>query len=1076
MKNKFLALITVVIMTVGMLSGCSFLKPAIEDIVFTENEYSVAVGESFEIEYKIYPSSQSDASLTWQSSNEKIATVENGIVTGVSVGTASILAVSENGISASCVVEVVKSDNSSDNTNSGDNENPNNGNNGDGTEENNKGDVTYTISVVTKGGMSLSDVPVYIHEYEDGMIGEIVNYVITDATGKATVNLPENGSYAANISIGIPDGYDADAFYPLVSTNLNIEISSEVLPNNGLIGTSYTLGSVMQDFTVTTTAGEKFTLSEVLKEKKAVLLNFWYTECSWCMTEFPLMQKAYEKYKDDLAIIALDPPQINNDTIHDITQVKSFYGLTFDIALDEIGLFSAFGVEGYPTSVMIDRYGVVTLIELGAITNERVFDEIFKFFTSDDYKQTLVNSKDDIISKIKPDVQMPSSEEISNVFDKGIIPGIEYLPYPDSASDDEKENSWPFVIDTVDGEKVIKVSNTFISESFAQMVIKVPMKMGEVLAFDYRINTEQNADILYVKIDNKECYSFDGLSNGWQTCYAFVADDDGVYEITIIYSKDGDTNGSGSTESQSGARIVGGYTGSTESNYPSEYVYLKNLRLVDEDDIDIPTYIYRFAVTKPNGFGEYTDHVNVFMGVDGYYHVDSPAGPILLADLMGYTRFSDESAVCDMANDLLATGDITAAEYDLIINYCNYASNSQIYGASSVTEELKDLLVMISTHLGVASDPNDWLRFCFYYDAYGTNGKQLEDPIKGLAIFSAPEVIISDPGATDYPNSFTYNRVIMPRGFVARFTPTVSGTYYFTSYAPDPNSNYGYCLETEAYVYVINNSGEKELWYTYEISERQKINNNDNNCYFALYLEAGKDYYISMFFADVYQEGMINFRVERLGDEGYYRFTLASPGYFTPTGEGIVRGGIDATLGNDGIWREARTDGRVGSILYADFTMKTPVFIYSITQLIDRGAFNFGLSEGDQYILNYLAMNDNDPEKCTEYLKVIWGEDYDEYAEIYKISEVYEGIYHGEGKDYTAIIKGYLDKVIVEGYNEQLGETIAKDDPRIGCVVVTEELAEILQLLMDKYTFDGIEKSWLKLCYYSHYFCDATPK
>ena len=40
---------------------------------------------------------------------------------------------------------------------------------------------------------------------------------------------------------------------------------------------------------------------------------------------------------------------------------------------------------------------------------------------------------------------------------------------------------------------------------------------------------------------------------------------------------------------------------------------------------------------------------------------------------------------------------------------------------------------------------------------------------------------------------------------------------------------------------------------------------------------------------------------------------------------------------------------------------------------------------------------------------------------------------------------------------------------RKGCVVVTEELAEVLQFLMDKYTFKGVDNSWTKLCYYYDY-------
>ena len=36
-------------------------------------------------------------------------------------------------------------------------------------------------------------------------------------------------------------------------------------------------------------------------------------------------------------------------------------------------------------------------------------------------------------------------------------------------------------------------------------------------------------------------------------------------------------------------------------------------------------------------------------------------------------------------------------------------------------------------------------------------------------------------------------------------------------------------------------------------------------------------------------------------------------------------------------------------------------------------------------------------------------------------------------------------------------------------MAVTERLAEILQLLMDKYTFENVDHSWTKLCYYYDY-------
>lgn len=901
--------------------------------------------------------------------------------------------------------------------------------------------VTYSVTISTKAGMPFEKLPVYVYEYEDGSIGDLVDngYGATDANGKVSFNLPDNKNYVVKLS-GIPSGYDVKSFYPLVGGNLDIQLSSAVIADTDLSGVNYTLGSVMHDFSVTTTTGEIFTLSEVLKEKKAVLINFWYTECSWCLTEFPLMVEAYEKYKDDIAVIALDPPETSaQDTFEDIQMFKSTYGLTFDVAQDLEGLNRAFGVVGYPTSVMVDRYGVVTMIEGGAITSQRAFDVLFGYFTADNYQQTLVKNYEDIVPKEKPGFEMPSSEEISSVFDKGSIQGVEYLPYPDDAADEEKEYSWPFVIDNYNGVDCIRPSNVNKEASYSQLIFNVPLKAGEVLAFDYLSSTEKGADILYVVVDGKDIYSISGpferdmtdeekakaeADNKWSTCYTFVAVEDGTYEVGIVYQKD------------------------SGDNLGDDTVYLNNLRIVSKSDIDKPTYIYRFAATHPDEYNEYQSYINpVYNSNDGYYHVNSVNGPILLANLMGYTRFADDNTVYYMAVEMYEDRLLTDKEFDTLIDYCSYASNATIYGASSVTPELKDLLVKIANYYGVASNANDWQRLCFYYDAYATGGAQLEDPIKGLSLASAYDVILSNKGDSDFPNSFTYDRMIMPRGLIAKFTPTVSGTYRITSNSDDPN-NPGYGLETDAWVFTDDGYGNRVAWYTYENTERMNISDT-NNCYMTLYLEAGKDYYIDIAYYDVYQEGTIKYRVERLGGEGTYTFNLASPGYFTTEikDDGsmsgwIIHGGIDVVKGNDGIWREKRTDGRTGSILYADFTMITPIFERGpLGELIEKGIFDFSVDEDGNPVAG--------------------------------------------GEDLTALAREVYSRRIKAGYNSQLGETIRVGDERIGCVVVTDDVANLLQKLMDKYTLMNgdengklfsIENSWTKLCYYHKYYCAATPK
>ncbi|MBR1484303.1 MAG: M6 family metalloprotease domain-containing protein [Prevotella sp.] len=75
------------------------------NIILPEN-IMLGVGTSMQLQPELVPE-EVTAELTWSSDNEAVATVaDNGLVTGVSAGTATITATAENGVSASCVVTV----------------------------------------------------------------------------------------------------------------------------------------------------------------------------------------------------------------------------------------------------------------------------------------------------------------------------------------------------------------------------------------------------------------------------------------------------------------------------------------------------------------------------------------------------------------------------------------------------------------------------------------------------------------------------------------------------------------------------------------------------------------------------------------------------------------------------------------------------------------------------------------------------------------------------------------------------------------------------------------------------------
>lgn len=148
------------------------------------------------------------------------------------------------------------------------------------------------------------------------------------------------------------------------------------------------LGDIMPELTVTTVEGETLLLSELLKSKKMVVLNFWFADCIWCIREFPVMEASYQQYREDMEILALNP----YDAPADIAAFQQEHSLSFPMASCSRDLTMAFGVSGYPTSVIIDREGTICLIHPGAITEKQVFDRLFETFTAQDYSPELYHS------------------------------------------------------------------------------------------------------------------------------------------------------------------------------------------------------------------------------------------------------------------------------------------------------------------------------------------------------------------------------------------------------------------------------------------------------------------------------------------------------------------------------------------------------------------------------------------------------------------------------------------------------------------------------------------------------------
>jgi peroxiredoxin len=94
---------------------------------------------------------------------------------------------------------------------------------------------------------------------------------------------------------------------------------------------------------------------------KVVVLNFWFVECKPCVSEIPeLNELVMEFQKKGVVFMALG---LNNTE-----QMKKFLKKTpfnYQVVPDAKEVANQFGVDGFPTSVVIDQEGVIRYISLG---------------------------------------------------------------------------------------------------------------------------------------------------------------------------------------------------------------------------------------------------------------------------------------------------------------------------------------------------------------------------------------------------------------------------------------------------------------------------------------------------------------------------------------------------------------------------------------------------------------------------------------------------------------------------------------------------------------------------------------
>ncbi len=854
-------------------------------------------------------------------------------------------------------------------------------------------DGEFGIIVANAGGLRLQGVSVEVSlaggEVANGVTGQNVSG-IQGGSSPYGAFIFKGDAARYNIKLtNLPAGYEESEGRVFTadgeSNPYTVEVQSKLLsaPEEGK---RYAPGDVFFDFEIKDViSGRQYKLSNLLESKKMVLLNFWNTACAPCMSEMPSLAISYENHKNDVEVLAISVILSYWNTETEI--INTYNSLnpkpTFPMFAD--GPTPATGIVAFtryldlgsiPKSLVIDRYGVVALLHTGSMGTAE-FDEIFEEYSADDYRQSPIpgasggEEEQPQVERVEPSVTQASSDSIKAKINGS---GFDGEWYPESESADAKY-SWPWQVGSItDAGRQVDVltpANHAVPYSFATIKTKVTVSQSDIdnggnvaLVFDLKYQTEDYGDYFYVIVNNDLVYEFTGTEHfaNWQSCYAFVADEPGEYEMTLLYDKDQQVDG--------GADVV----------------YVKDVRLVPESYIDanertldMPRDAAKRYDPSTKTFGYYAD---AELAPDGYYHYGDASGPYLLANLYKIMAFNARGFDSNVSEATVAgffnyntvpaedpSYDPSLDKSDDITPYLMAANNSELPGLTVVTKELADLLDEFAKSRFAECVSGSWKEFCIWFEHYGNDPSDIgiceesKNPVRGLMKQSAIPMVEVHVGEFEnlgnidsrYKNQVDVNRIIVPRGIMYKIVPDVSGAYRFRS-----QSSAG--SDTTAWLRDEACSMEQCL---VEYGSEREWGDAEYNFVLTWYLEEGKTYYLSVSTADVGGTAKFTFTTEYLGEEFYsWQNVSTNAVTFTDTGSdtdiGELRNVLNAypVLAPDGYYYDAVRDedgapiaGRGGAYtpdmsdpIYVDFFTMTSFMPETLSDIIDMGETNAVLS------------------------------------------------------------------------------------------------------------------------------------
>jgi peroxiredoxin len=167
----------------------------------------------------------------------------------------------------------------------------------------------------------------------------------------------------------------AVAIFGILQNRFLLDASPEVdrsgnQPDSNSPSSSYSqAGKTAPDFELELLEGSKVSLSDFAGHP--ILINYWATWCPPCREELPLIQDRLDRYSPDLVVLTINAGE-DPKTVKNYIEQKAF---SFHVLLDpEWKAEALYGIYAYPTSVFIDREGLIQARYVGGMSAE-ILDE-----------------------------------------------------------------------------------------------------------------------------------------------------------------------------------------------------------------------------------------------------------------------------------------------------------------------------------------------------------------------------------------------------------------------------------------------------------------------------------------------------------------------------------------------------------------------------------------------------------------------------------------------------------------------------------------------------------------------------